>query len=125
MTDETIDDELFQKLTAAVPKGTVVETLKQRAPNTVLQWKPEGALVETGRTRQKAGQGKGELIPAHMFNDTWRELTARGSLSLSHLRDEMKVMRASGICAILAHLPEVEVEPGRDVRLVYKPGART
>jgi hypothetical protein len=54
-----------------------------------------------------------------MLNLAWDALRARGRLTNRELLDELRVHRSSFVCGILARLPGVEREDGREIALRY------
>ena len=52
-----------------------------------------------------------------MLNLAWDTLRARGRLSNREMLEELRIHRSSFVCAVLARLPGVTVEPGRSIVL--------
>lgn len=95
---------------------------KTPAVNVVVNFTPAGLWVAT----KKATEGQvPQLIPAWMFVVAWQALRERGSLSNKALLSELKVMRSSAVCAILATLPGVRVVPGAGIVLAWVGKAAT
>lgn len=120
---DRFDDDLWPLLRAAVPPGTTVLTLTRGQPNRIVELSRDTAWVETERSRSRGEAG--EPIPAWMFNTAWDYLTAHRRLSNSFLvaTDGLNVKRSSAVCAILAHVPGVEVVGRRPIELAWRPAA--
>lgn len=108
---KTLDNELYQALVNAIHPGDSVPTLSAGKPNRVESITAEGVTVDTERSSKRDGP---QLVPAQMLNAAWRELSRRGTLSLTDLRP---MRRSSAVCALLARLPNVEVASSRPVTL--------
>ena len=61
----------------------------------------------------RSSPGMAASIPAWMFNIAWDYLRARGELSNKTLLNDLRVMRSSAVCAILACVSGVERVPGK------------
>jgi hypothetical protein len=126
--DEAIDPELLAQLVAVAQANPTVYTLgPARKPNLVREVTASGLWVETERSRRKQqerGDASAQLVPPRMLNLAWDTLRARGRLTNRELLEELRVHRSSFVCAILARLPDVKSEDGREIALRYT-GART
>lgn len=117
---ESIEPELYERLSAVMKPGDVVLTLSHGKPNTIQQLTQEGVLLETDASVAK-GIGS-QLVPGWMFNVAWRELVSTGRLTA---RELVKLAhRSSAVCALLARLPEVEVVSSSPIELRLKPVPR-
>lgn len=103
--DEAMDPDLLQGLLAVVAPGTEVLTVAGGKPNLVVELDANGAVIQTKRS---AAKGEAKTVPAWMFNEAWRTLKRDGSISNTELVKTVK--RSSAVLALLAQLPEVEVE---------------
>lgn len=103
--DEVMDPDLLQGLLAVVAPGTEVLTIAGGKPNLVVELDASGAVIQTKRS---AAKGEAKTVPAWMFNQAWRTLKRDGSISNTELVKTVK--RSSAVLALLAQLPEVEVE---------------
>ena len=120
---ESFDPDLYAPLHAQVARSPEFWTLGgQRKLNRVLRLSDSEAWVETDKSRAEGVGGK--PIPAWMFNLAWRALKNLGSLSNHQLLNGLRVHRSSAVCAILARIPGVEVEPGPGINLRWHQGAR-
>ena len=75
-------------------------------------------LVETERSRGR--HGGAEPIPAWMINLAWEYLRSHGRLANTELLNDLRVHRSSAVCAILARLPDVRREAGREIVLTWR-----
>jgi hypothetical protein len=126
--DEAIDPELLAHLVAVAQANPTVYTLGPAPkPNLVREVTASGLWVETERSRRKQqerGDAPAQLVPPRMLNLAWDALRARGRLTNRELLDELRVHRSSFVCAILARLPGVESEGGREIALRYTGAAK-
>lgn len=114
------DPALFDLVRREAAKDPVFETLgRDRRRNRVARFAPEGAYVETARSRAR-GAGT-ELVPSWMIALAWDTLRARGTLTNRYLLDVLKVYRSSFVCALLARLPGVRRRPGAKITLEWQP----
>lgn len=114
---DVLDDELLALLRTHVPAGTTIETLSLGQPNWIAAVTEKGVLIETERSRS-LGQ-EAQLVPVWMLQLAWNHLNEHGRLTNKHLlaTDGLNVKRSSAVCALLAHLPTVEVESRRPIVL--------
>jgi len=117
---EGLEPELQAAIEVARSADPVFLTLGPRPRrNIVTQVSADAVYVETDKSR--AEHGGPEPVPATMFNLAWNHLRAHGRLSNTTLLNELRVMRSSAICAILARLPGVRRAGGGKIELVYNP----
>jgi hypothetical protein len=116
--DEPIEPELLGMLTTVARDNPRVYTLgPSTAENVVADVNASGMWVETARSQSlKTGA---QLVPPRMLNLAWDTLRTRGTLSNQEMLDELRIHRSSFVCAVLARLPGVRVEPGRSIVLRY------
>ena len=107
---ERLDDALLLAIHEAVRASDVFPTVQQGRKNIVTEVTPHGVYVETARTSARGAQA--QLVPAWMIQLAWDYLRANGALSNRVLREDLRVMRSSFVCGLLARLPGVE--PTRD-----------
>jgi HKD family nuclease len=116
--DEEIEPELLAMLSAVARESPRVYTLgPSAAENVVSDVMASGLLVETARSRERSAGP--QLIPPRMLNLAWDTLRARGRLSNREMLEELRIHRSSFVCAVLARLPGVRVDPGRTIVLRY------
>jgi len=115
---EVFDPELLSKIRKVVDEGDTVLTLSRGNENRIGRIDEFGIEVTTDHSISR--QGGSVLAPAWMFNDVWRELRTRTTVS----RDEVdrtrlgrKVKRSSVVFAILEKLPEVAIAESRPLSL--------
>ena len=91
-----------------VRPGAEIRTLAAGKPNWVVDLTSEGILVHTERSK---AAGEPDLVEGWMFQVAWDHLVEHGELANAYLvsSDGLNVKRSSAVCAVLAHLPEVEV----------------
>lgn len=110
------DDDLLRRVEAAVQPGAVIVTLGISRPNRVVSVAPDGILVETERS---AARGTGpQLVPAWMVQTAWDHLRSAGTLTQDYLMNVLNVKRSAFVCALLAQLPDVDVQRTRPITLV-------
>lgn len=115
-----LSPELHQLLRAAVDESDVFYTLgSSPAANVVSNVSEAGFFVQTEAAQKKGNPP--QRVPAWMLQAAWDRLTQTGLLTNKQLLEELKVMRSSVVCAVLARLPGVLVRPGPGIALVYKP----
>ncbi|HZP14739.1 MAG TPA: hypothetical protein VFA96_02865 [Nocardioides sp.] len=106
-----LDPDLLGRLKSALDGREVVYTLSDNKPNWIHGVEERGVLVETERSRSR-GSGP-QLVPAKMLQQAWDLLRANGRISQRVLLHELEMRRSAAVFAILATLPEVEVESTR------------
>jgi hypothetical protein len=117
--EEPFDPELYRALSGEVRRSPVFMTLRPRPrENRVVELTPVEAHVQTERSRARTGGA--EAVPAWMFNLAWDRLRTHGTLSNSVLLNDLRVHRSSAVCAILARLPQVERDRGKDIVLRWR-----
>jgi hypothetical protein len=89
----------------------------QREPNRIIDIAAHGVTIETERTRRLGNSP--QLVPAWMIQVAWNHLTEIGTLTNRELLSStgLNVKRSSAVCALLAHLPNVDVESTRPIVL--------
>jgi hypothetical protein len=112
---EPFDDDVLERVRAAVEVGDAISTVGISRPNWVAGITEDGILVETLRSRQ-LGSGP-QLVPAWMINRAWRYLRQHGGLSQSQLLNELNVKRSAFVCGLLARFEDVAVESDKPVVL--------
>jgi hypothetical protein len=112
---EPFDDEVFERVCAALQVGDVISTVGISRPNWVTGINEDGILVETLRSRQM-GSGP-QLVPAWMINRAWHHLRKHGRLSQTQLLNELNVKRSAFVCALLARFDDVDIESDKPVVL--------
>ncbi len=98
-------------LAPVLERSPKFKTLSRGMTNTVSRFGNAGLFIKTDHS----GAAE-EFVPAWMFNVAWGFLRVRGELTNQYLREELRVHRSSAICAVLARLPGVEVDPDRGLR---------
>ena len=116
---EPIEPDLLAALRHAISLGTTLPTLSLGKPNFVVDITEGGVWVETENSRA-AGKGPG-LVAGWMLNLAWRHLQDDGWVTNQHLLADHNVRRSSAVTALLAALPEVEVESSRPIVLRLRP----
>ena len=110
----TLSPELLAALEAAMAKDPAFYTLgRSPVANIVTHLSERGFHVQTAKTDNGP-------VPAWMLPVAWDHLVEHGQLTNKHLLKEMKVMRSSAVCAVLARLPGVQVDPGPGITLRYQ-----
>jgi len=113
---ETFDPGLLHQLRLAVAEDPVFLTLgSSPKPNRVTEITETGIWIETERSRGK-GAGSQE-VPCWMLGLAYDTLKSRGRLANSELLNELRVHRSSAVMAILARLPDVEIESRSPISL--------
>lgn len=116
--DEPIEPELLAMLAAVARDNPRVYTLgSAAAENVVADVTASGLWVKTARSRERSTGA--QLVPPRMLNLAWDTLRARGRLSKREMLEELRIHRSSFVCAVLARLPGVTVDPGRTIVLRY------
>jgi hypothetical protein len=116
--DEPIEPDLLAMLAQVARENPRVYTLgPSPAENRVSDVTASGVWVETARSRTR--EAGAQLVPPRMLNLAWDTLRTRGRLSNREMLDELRIHRSSFVCAVLARLPGVTVEPGRSIVLRY------
>jgi hypothetical protein len=101
------DDDLMERIQAAVDIGGEIETLSVKRPNRIVGLDRKGIEVETVRSDRR-GSGP-QLVPAWMVVAAWDRLRRCGQLSQQELLEELNVKRSAFVCALLALFPDVVV----------------
>ncbi len=109
------DDDLLERVLAAVNPGDVISTLGIARPNWIVSVDREGVTVETERSKDR-GTGP-QLVPAWMVTTAWEHLGRYGRLSQKELLGPLNVKRSAFVCALLARFPDVDIESTRPVVL--------
>lgn len=120
--EATGEDELEPMLRLAIDdqrrRDPIFRTLgRTPKPNRIVDLTPTDVFVETERSRTVSGGA--EPIPAWMFNVAWDYLQTHGHLTNGILLNHLRVHRSSAVCAILARVPGVVQERGREITLTY------
>jgi hypothetical protein len=110
--EEAFADDLYPLLDAAIRRDPVFLTLG-RSPAVNMVTSHTRTCVNVATARSPIAQP----IPAWMFNLAWERLKTHGRLSNRELLDELRVMRSSAVCAMLARLPPVHPLPGPSIVL--------
>jgi hypothetical protein len=105
------DDELMDRIRAAVEIGSEIATLSLKRPNRIVAVDRKGIEVETLRSETR-GSGP-QLVPAWMVVVAWDRLRRRGQFSQTELLNELNVKRSAFVCALLALFPDVVVRSTR------------
>jgi hypothetical protein len=105
------DDDLMDRIRAAVEIGSEIQTLSIKRPNRIVGVDRKGIEVETLRSESR-GSGP-QLVPAWMVVAAWERLRRRGQLSQTELLNELNVKRSAFVCALLALFPDVVVRSTR------------
>lgn len=107
----TLSPELLAALQAAVDADHVFPTLgRTPVANVVTEVSERGFLVQTAKAQAQDG-GTPQHVPAWMLQVAWDH---------KHLLNVLRVMRSSAVCAVLARLPGVQVDPGPGITLRYQ-----
>jgi HKD family nuclease len=115
---ETLVPALLAAIRQEWRRDPVFVTLGARpARNLVVDVTESVVYVETERSRERTRGA--EEIPAWMFNLAWDHLRTHRELSNRTLLDELRVHRSSAVCAILARVPCVRVQQGRNITLKW------
>jgi hypothetical protein len=114
---KVLDDELLALIQTHVPAGTTVETLGRGHLNWIVDVAASGIRIETERSRMLGENA--QLVPAWMLQSAWSYLNEHGRLTNKQLlaTEGLNVKRSSAVCALLSHLPGVEVESRRPIVL--------
>lgn len=114
---DVLADELLILLRTHLPAGKTIETLSLGRPNWIAEVTERGVLIETERSRALGEEA--QLVPAWMLERAWDHLNEHGRLTNKHLlaTDGLNVKRSSAVCALLSHLPGIEVESRRPIVL--------
>ena len=116
----TLSPELLAALQAAVDADHVFPTLgRTPVANVVTDVSERGFLVQTAKAQAQDG-GTPQHVPAWMLQVAWDFLITNGQLTNKHLLNVLRVMRSSAVCAVLARLPGVQVDPGPGITLRYQ-----
>ena len=115
-----LSGELLVLLERHVPVGTTVMTLADGRPNWIVSITDDGVTIETEASKEK-GHGP-RRVEAWMLQAAWDHLSREGPLTNKYLLSTagLNVKRSSAVCAILAHLPGVEVASSKPIELRYQ-----
>lgn len=110
------EPQLLDALNDAVKQDPVFMTLGPNPKiNRVTDVTPYGLYIQTERS---LSEGKPpQLVEAWMIELAWDYLRFNKTISNAYLLNELRVHRSSAVCAILARLPMIEKEPGRQIVL--------
>ena len=117
-----LDDDLLERILAAVQPGDEILTLSSKRPNVIAAVDREGVWVETLRS-QSRGTGP-QLVPAGMIVKAWRHLQKAGVLSHTELLEDLNVKRSAFVIALLAQFPEVAVRSTEPIVIELIGGAQ-
>lgn len=118
-----LDDELLQRIYAAVQQGDEILTLSTKRPNIIAAIGPDGIWVETLRSeRHRSGP---QLVPAWMVVTAWRHLQRKGVLTHAELLDDLNVKRSAFVVALLAQFTDVIVRSTRPIVIELIGGAQS
>jgi HKD family nuclease len=109
---EAMAPSLVGAIRRAIPQGTTIHTLAGGKPNTITDITELGVWVQTMRSGEAS-----QLVEAWMLELACEVLLTDQQLTNHDLLNTLHVHRSSAVCAILAQLPEVEVESPRPIRL--------
>lgn len=116
-TLETFAPDLYPLLQEAVREDRTFRTLGPKAArNVVLDLSRTELLMQTEKSPM------GAPIPAWMFNLAWDFLKQHGALSNKQLLEDLRVMRSSAVCAVLARLPHIEASGKGGITLRWRDG---
>ena len=104
-----LDDELFDRVRAAIKPGDEITTLSNKRPNRAVAVERSGVSVETLRS-ERLGSGP-QTVPAWMIVSAWQHLLQNGELSQNELLIELNVKRSAFVCALPAQFPERSTRP--------------
>ncbi len=115
-----LSGDLLVLLERHVPVGTTVMTLADGQPNWIVSITDDGVTIETEASKEK-GRGP-RRVEAWMLQAAWDHLAREGWLTNKYLLSTagLNVKRSSAVCAILAHLPGVEVASSKPIELRYR-----
>lgn len=100
MSQSEFDDDLYDRVTAAIGIGDEIETLSIKRRNRIAGIDRTGVWVETARSNER-GSGP-QLVPAWMVATAWKRLCARGEISQVEVLNELNVKRSAFVCALIA-----------------------
>ena len=106
-----LDDDLLERVLAAVRPGDEISTLSNKRPNRIVSVGRSGVEVETLRSDRR-GSGP-QTVPAWMIVAAWHHLRQKGELSQNELLNDLNVKRSAFVCALLAQFPDVVVRSTR------------
>jgi len=109
VSPDSFEVDLLDRLRRAITAGSVVPTVAEGGPNTVIEITEHGVYLETIRSRAR-GAGP-QLVPAWMLQLAWDYLQLHQELSNRYLLagDGLNVKRSSAVCALLAQLPDIDI----------------
>ncbi len=120
--DVELDDELLQRIYAAVQPGDEITTLSTKRPNVIAAIDQDGIWVETLRSdRRRSGP---QLVPAWMIVSAWRHLQQKGVLTHAELLADLSVKRSAFVVALLAQFTDVAVRSTRPIVLELVDGTQ-
>jgi hypothetical protein len=114
---DLLSDSLFESLQSSIEPGECIYTIARPQPNWIVEITPEGAWVETNRSRRRATGP--QLVPAWMLNLAFAELVKHRTLTPARLLGELNIKRSAAVCALLARLPDVELVQHPNPHLRY------
>lgn len=117
-----LDDDLLERILAAVQPGDELLTLSSKRPNVIAAVDREGIWVETLRS-QSRGSGP-QPVPAWMIIKAWQHLRKTGTLSHTELLEDLNVKRSAFVIALLAQFPEVVVKSTEPIVIELIGGAQ-
>lgn len=118
MREELIEPELFRLIAASVTPGKAVRTVSTGKPNRVVSIDLEGLTVETEKSLREGRPP--QAVPGWMFNEAWRQLSERSSLTQRDLLRGVHgrpVHRSAAVFAVLAQLECITVMSTRPTEL--------
>ncbi|MFM8856975.1 MAG: hypothetical protein ACKOI2_07175 [Actinomycetota bacterium] len=118
-----MDDDLLQRIHAAVQPGDEILTLTTKRPNVIAAIGQDGIWVETLRSDQR--RSGPQLVPAWMIATAWRHLQRRGTLTHAELLDDFNVKRSAFVIALLAQFTDVVVPSTRPIVIELIAGAQS
>lgn len=110
-----MDDELYDRVNAAVRPGDEIQTLAVKKINRIAGVDRSGVSVETSRSKE-LGSGP-QHVPAWMIVRAWDHLRRKGELSQVTLLNDLNVKRSAFVCALLALFPDVVIQSSQPVIL--------
>ena len=113
-----LDDDLYERIVRSVAEGDELRTLSNQRSNLIISIDRDGIQVATQRSA-RMGTGP-RLVPAWVVVRAWEHSCTRGYLTQEGLLHGLEVKRSAFVCALLAKLPDVEVESVRPTLLRLK-----
>lgn len=102
-----LDDDLLERILAAVQPGDAILTLSSKRPNVIAAVDRGGVWVETLRSQNR--RSGPQLVPALMIVKAWKHLQNAGVLTHTELLEDLDVKRSAFVIALLAQFPDVVV----------------